>query len=134
INGLEKAKQVLAEIKGSIEQKYAHIFSYGKLVIVIGVLLSVFQQVVGINVALYYAPRIFETMGADKDASMMQTVVMGGVNVIFTILAILTVDKLGRKPLLMMGSVGMAIGMFALALFSYFEIISSATLVFIIVY
>jgi len=53
-------------------------------------------------------------MGAAKDASMLQTVVMGLVNVIFTVLAILTVDKYGRKPLLMIGSIGMAVGMFAI--------------------
>lgn len=66
--------------------------------IVIGILLSVFQQFVGINVALYYAPRIFESMGAAKDASMLQTIIMGLVNVVFTVVAIMTVDKWGRKP------------------------------------
>jgi SP family xylose:H+ symportor-like MFS transporter len=103
-------------------------------VILIGVLLSVFQQFVGINVALYYAPRIFESMGAAKDASMLQTVVMGLVNVIFTVLAIVTVDKWGRKILLLIGSVGMAVGMFAIAGLAYFEVIGMGTLVFIIIY
>jgi MFS transporter, SP family, xylose:H+ symportor len=110
------------------------LFSYGKLVIVIGILLSVFQQFVGINVALYYAPRIFESMGAAKDASMMQTVVMGLVNVVFTVLAIATVDKWGRKPLLMVGSIGMAVGMIAISALSFLHIIGVSTLVFIIIY
>jgi SP family xylose:H+ symportor-like MFS transporter len=59
---------------------------------------------------------------------------MGVINVIFTVLAILTVDKLGRKPLLMIGSIGMAVGMFALSALSYFSVIGISTLVFIIVY
>lgn len=136
INGEERAKNIFAEIKESVSKSAtkAKLFSYGKIVIVIGILLSVFQQFVGINVALYYAPRIFESMGAAKDASMLQTVVMGLVNVVFTVVAILTVDKWGRKPLLITGSIGMAIGMFAIATLSYFDIIGISTLVFIIIF
>ncbi|HOO85011.1 MAG TPA: D-xylose transporter XylE, partial [Prolixibacteraceae bacterium] len=135
ISGIDKAKEVMAEIKVSLQHHAsAKVFSFGKTVIIIGILLSVFQQFVGINVALYYAPRIFESMGAAKDASMMQTVIMGLVNVVFTVVAILTVDKWGRKPLLMVGSAGMAIGMFAIAGLAYFEIIGISTLVFIIIY
>ena len=134
INGISRAKEILNDIKNTVEHHSGKLFSYGKLVIVIGILLSVFQQFVGINVALYYAPRIFESMGSGKDASMLQTVVMGLVNVIFTVVAIVSVDKWGRKPLLMVGSIGMAIGMFAIASLSFLEIIGIGTLVFIIVY
>lgn len=134
INGTEKAKAILDEIKNTIEHHSAALFSYGKVVIVIGILLSVFQQFVGINVALYYAPRIFESMGAAKDASMLQTVVMGLINVAFTVVAILTVDRWGRKPLLMVGSIGMAVGMFAIGALSFMKIIGISTLVFIIIY
>ncbi|PLW99286.1 MAG: D-xylose transporter XylE [Marinilabiliales bacterium] len=134
INGEKKAKAVLDEIKGTLQLHSARLFTYGKIVIIIGILLSVFQQFVGINVVMYYAPRIFESMGEGKDASMLQTVVMGVVNVVFTVIAIATVDKWGRKPLLMVGSVGMAIGMFAIAALSWFEVIGTATLIFIIVY
>lgn len=134
INGTDRAKEILHDIKNTIEHHSGKLFSYGSLVIIIGILLSVFQQFVGINVALYYAPRIFESMGAGKDASMMQTVVMGLLNVVFTVVAILTVDRWGRKPLLMVGSVGMATGMFAISALAYFEIIGIGTLVFIIIY
>ncbi len=134
INGLDRAKEIFNDIKSSVEKSSAKLFSYGKIVLVIGVLLSVFQQFVGINVALYYAPRIFESMGAEKDASMLQTVVMGLINVIFTVVAILTVDKWGRKPLLMVGSIGMAIGMFAIGALAFMKIIGISTLVFIIIY
>lgn len=132
----EKAKVVLSEINESLNTTTTtgKLFSYGKTVIIVGVLLSVFQQFIGINVALYYAPRIFESMGAGQNASMLQTVVMGIVNVIFTIIAIRTVDKWGRKPLLMVGSVGMAIGMFGVALLAQAEVFGVWTLIFIIFY
>lgn len=134
VNGIEKAKEIIEEVNKTISHSTGKLFSYGKIVIIIGILLSVFQQFVGINVALYYAPRIFESMGAGKDASLIQTVVMGLVNVIFTVVAILTVDKYGRKILLLIGSIGMAIGMLAIAGLAWFEVIGIGTLVFIIVY
>lgn len=133
-NGVEKAKKILQDIKNSVDTSKAKLFSYGRAVIIIGILLSLFQQFVGINVALYYAPRIFESMGAAKDASMLQTIIMGLVNVVFTVLAIMTVDKWGRKPLLIVGSIGMAIGMIAISTLAFLGIIGITTLVFIIIY
>jgi SP family xylose:H+ symportor-like MFS transporter len=135
INGPQIAEKIMADIKRSLQQHTsAKLFSFGKKVIIIGILLSIFQQFVGINVALYYAPRIFESMGAAKDASLMQTVIMGLVNVIFTVVAIFTVDKWGRKPLLIVGSAGMALGMFAISGLAFMEVIGIGTLVFIIIY
>ncbi|TLQ07501.1 D-xylose transporter XylE [Marinilactibacillus psychrotolerans] len=130
------AKATLYEIKESFDKNNAKakLFSFGKKIVVIGILLSVFQQFVGINVALYYAPRIFESMGAGKDASMFQTIIMGLVNVVFTLIAIFTVDKFGRKPLLIIGSIGMTIGMFGVAGMAYSNIIGVGTLIFIIIY
>ncbi|MDR2774870.1 MAG: D-xylose transporter XylE [Tannerella sp.] len=131
----EQAEEILREIMSTIaDRTKAKVFSYGKKIIVTGILLSVFQQFVGINVALYYAPRIFESMGVARDASMLQTIVMGFVNVIFTVLAIVTVDRWGRKPLLVTGSIGMAAGMIAIAVLSYFDVISIFTLIFIILF
>ncbi|MDR0799353.1 MAG: MFS transporter, partial [Dysgonamonadaceae bacterium] len=129
------SRKVMSEILSSIsDQTKTKLLAYGWKIILIGILLSVFQQFVGINVALYYAPRIFESMGAAKGDSMLQTIVMGLVNVAFTVLAILTVDKWGRKPLLITGSIGMAIGMLAIAIMSYKNIIGIGTLVFIIIF
>ncbi|MDO6656952.1 D-xylose transporter XylE [Anaerobacillus sp. 1_MG-2023] len=128
------AKATLYEIKNSFDTNKAKLFAFGKTIVFVGILLSIFQQFVGINVALYYAPRIFESMGAARDASMVQTIIMGLVNVIFTIIAILTVDKWGRKPLLIVGSIGMTIGMFGVAGMAFSGIIGIATLVFIIIY
>ncbi|MCH5335268.1 MAG: D-xylose transporter XylE [Alistipes sp.] len=134
INGTAEAKTILGEIKATVNEKREKIFTYGVTVIVVGVLLSFFQQAVGINVVLYYAPRIFENMGASGDASMVQTVVMGIVNIVFTVVAIFTVDKVGRRPLLIIGSIGMTIGMAALAVLSFTDSIGVAALVFIIIY
>ncbi|MCT2536742.1 D-xylose transporter XylE [Aquibacillus koreensis] len=128
------AKATMFEIKKSFDVNKAKLFTFGKGIIVIGILLSIFQQFVGINVALYYAPRIFESMGAGRDASMFQTIVMGLVNVVFTLIAIFTVDKFGRKPLLIIGSIGMTIGMFGVAGMAFSGAIGIGTLIFIIIY
>jgi len=114
INGESKARQILQEIKSTITQKTERLFSYGYLCIFIGIMLSVFQQIVGINAVLYYAPRIFEDMGMTNP--MVNTVVMGVVNIIFTLIAVFTVEKVGRKPLLITGSLGMGLGAFGVAL------------------
>lgn len=114
INGEAKAATILAEIKATAHEKTERLFTYGWLVIFVGIMLSVFQQAVGINAVLYFAPRIFETMGMGNP--MVQTVFMGIVNILFTLLAVFTVEKWGRKPLLIYGSIGMAVGAFGVAL------------------
>ena len=75
----------------------------------IGIGLAVFQQLCGINVVFNYTPKIFESIGASQDDQLLQTVFIGGVNLVFTILAMLLVDKLGRKPLMLIGAGGLAI-------------------------
>ena len=114
INGSSKAQEILDEIKGTVAEKKEKLFTYGWVVIFVGIMLSVFQQIVGINAVLYYAPRIFESMGMGNP--MTQTVLMGIVNISFTLVAIFTVEKLGRKPLLIVGSLGMALGALGVAL------------------
>ena len=134
INGAAEARTIHTEIRRTVHAKTERLFAYGAAVILIGILLSFFQQAIGINVVLYYAPRIFAGMGASGDASMLQTVVMGVVNILFTVVAIFTVDRVGRKPLLIVGSAGMMIGMAALAALSFTGSIGIAALVFIIIY
>ncbi len=114
INGSSVASQVLSDIKSTVVEKKEKLLAYGFIVIFIGCMLSVFQQFVGINAVLYFAPRIFESMGMGNP--MTQTVLMGIVNISFTLVAIFTVEKLGRKPLLITGSLGMAIGAIGVAL------------------
>jgi MFS transporter, SP family, xylose:H+ symportor len=134
INGTNKASEILKDIKDSAHEKVEKVLAYGWKVLIIGVLLSVFQQVVGINVVLYYAPTIFKGLGFGNDAAMYQTVIMGFINIVFTLVAIFTVDKFGRKPLLIIGSTGMAVGMFAIGLLAYLHIIGVSTLIFIVIY
>ena len=114
INGSSVASQIISDIKATVVEKKEKLLAYGFLVIFIGCMLSVFQQFVGINAVLYFAPRIFESMGMGNP--MTQTVLMGIVNISFTLVAIFTVEKLGRKPLLITGSLGMAIGAIGVAL------------------
>ena len=113
INGESKAREILAEIKATAVEKTEKLFTYGWMVIFIGCMLSVFQQIIGINAVLYFAPRIFESMGVSNN--MLFTVIMGVINISFTLVAVFTVEKLGRKPLLITGSLGMALGALGVA-------------------
>ncbi len=113
INGAERGAYVLKRIKETITIKIEPIMTYGAMCIFVGIMLSVFQQAVGINAVLYYAPRIFGDMGMENP--MVITVFMGIVNILFTLVAIFTVEKWGRKPLLIWGSLGMALGAFGVA-------------------
>lgn len=133
INGAEPAKKILAEIKNTVHERTEKLFTYGVTVIVVGILLSVFQQAIGINAVLYYAPRIFQGLGMEG-GGMMQTVLMGVVNILFTLVAIFTVEKMGRKPLLIIGSIGMAIGAFSVALCDNYQIGGLVPVLSIIVY
>ena len=113
INGSSKAQQILQDIKDTMVVKTEKLMTYGFVCIFVGIMLSVFQQAVGINAVLSYAPRIFGDMGMDNP--MILTVFMGVVNILFTLVAIFTVEKWGRKPLLIWGSIGMAIGALGVA-------------------
>ncbi|WP_298366363.1 D-xylose transporter XylE [uncultured Lutibacter sp.] len=134
VNGLEEGKKILAEIQNTVVSHSGKLFSFGITVIVIGVLLSVFQQFVGINVVLYYAPEIFKSMGSGTDAALLQTIIVGAVNLLFTVLAIMTVDKFGRKPLMIIGALGMAFAMFALGTTFFMESVGMGALIFMLIY
>ena len=132
INGALEANNILTDIKNTITVKTEKVMSYGFTCLFVGVMLSVFQQAVGINAVLYYAPRIFQDMGMDNP--MMQTIIMGVVNISFTLVAVFTVEKLGRKPLLICGSIGMAIGAFGVALTFGNPAMGTVTMLSIMVY
>lgn len=134
VNGLEEGKKILAEIQNTVVSNSGKLFSFGIAVIVIGVLLSVFQQFVGINVVLYYAPEIFKSMGSGTDVALLQTIIVGAVNLLFTVLAIMTVDKYGRKPLMIIGAIGMAFAMFALGTTFFMESVGMGALIFMLIY
>ena len=132
INGVAKGKSILQNVKETLVEDKGKLLSFGMLVIFIGVMLSVFQQTVGINAVLYFAPRIFDSMGMGNP--MVQTVIMGIVNILFTLVAIFTVEKLGRKPLLIYGSAGMAIGALGVAFSNIFSVSPIVPVMSIMVY
>lgn len=138
VNGSKnKAQEILEDIKSSLNNQTTgktNIFSYGKIVLVVGIAVAILQQLVGINVILYYAPRIFEELGAGQNGSMLQTVIVGVTNVIFMALAILFVDSWGRKPLLIGGSIGCAISLFTVTALASMNIFGLSTLIFILLY
>lgn len=119
----DKARKEIEKIKESIEKeknkeapKLSEIFSPNlRLVLTIGVVIAVLQQLSGINSVFFYAPMIFEQSGIGTDASFIQAILVGLTNLVFTILAILVIDRIGRKPLLVFGVTGIAISMFLLA-------------------
>jgi len=108
------AKESVLNIKnslaGMVKANYADVFKKGVWpAVMVGIGLAVFQQLCGINTVFNYAPAIFKSIGASENNQLLQTVFIGGVNLVFTILAMLLVDKLGRKPLMLIGSGGLAI-------------------------
>jgi sugar porter (SP) family MFS transporter len=101
-----------ARERGSFGDLFSHAM---QRVLTIGILVAVLQQITGINAVFFYAPMIFEQSGIGTDASFMQAVLVGIVNVVFTVLAILTIDRLGRRPLLGFGLAGIAVCMLLLS-------------------
>jgi MFS transporter, SP family, arabinose:H+ symporter len=86
-----------------------------RIVLIIGVVVAVLQQITGINSVFFYAPMIFEQSGIGADASFSQAILVGLTNVVFTVLAIMFIDRFGRKILLIFGLSGIAISMFVLS-------------------
>jgi SP family xylose:H+ symportor-like MFS transporter len=111
----EERDRELSEIRASLSEHHSgKLFSFGALLVLVGITVSIFQQFVGINVVLYYATDIFKGMGMSTNASLMQTIIVGAVNLVFTVVAILSVDHFGRKPLQIIGAMIMAASMISL--------------------
>lgn len=108
-NELKEIKNTLSETTGSIKD----LFKPGlKIALLIGILLAILQTTTGIDAVVYYAPKIFLKSGfKSENSALLATVVIGINKFIFTIIAILTVDKFGRKPLLLIGIAGMGISL-----------------------
>ena len=121
INGTAEADRQFKAIGESVHNedrgKFVECFHRGMFgLLMVGILLAVFQQVTGINVVMYYAPTIFKSAGFGNDSALFQTALMGIVNLTFSVISMFFVDKIGRKPLLISGSIGMSIAMILLAL------------------
>ncbi len=123
ISGPRRAEKELAKVKQSLQRQASRsglslkaLFHPSmKLVLTIGITVAILQQITGINSVFFYAPMIFEQSGIGTDASFMQAVLVGLVNLVFTVLAISLIDRLGRRPLLLFGVAGVAASMLLLA-------------------
>ncbi|NLX14666.1 MAG: sugar porter family MFS transporter [Phycisphaerales bacterium] len=108
---MEEIRSALLEEEGTVRQ----LFSPGiRKALLVGIGLAILQQITGINIVLYFAPEIFKKTGGLSAQAISDTVFVGIVNLIFTVVAVWVVDKIGRKPLLMIASTGMGISLFLL--------------------
>ncbi|MBR9911446.1 MAG: sugar porter family MFS transporter [Gammaproteobacteria bacterium] len=151
---MQEAKQVLARITASEEEArlefedIALSFSESKkhhritlatkgiaFVLFMGIMLSIFQQITGINAILYYGAEIFaNALGYGPEDALKQQLWLGGVNLTFTFVAIFTIDKWGRKPLFITGTIGMFLGLSVLALTIYSQQMGIVSLIAILVF
>ncbi len=120
ISGDESANHELAEIEKSIASEdagtYRDVFSKElRPILVIGMLLAFFQQMTGINSIMYYAPIIFQKIGNGTNSAFIQTVAVGAVNLIFTLVSLRLIDRWGRKPLLIVGAIGMIVSLLVMS-------------------
>ena len=123
VSGPERARADLREIHASISEEAAGdtvelraLFHPSmKLVLTIGISVGILQQITGINSVFFYAPMIFEQSGIGTNAAFMQAVLVGLTNLVFTVVAMALIDRLGRRPLLGFGLTGIAVCMLALS-------------------
>jgi sugar porter (SP) family MFS transporter len=138
VEGPDYARVEMQEIREALtceEADFRQLLAPGiRVALGLGIALAVLQQVTGINVFLYYAPEIFKKLGSETDIALLQTVVVGSVNLLFTVIAIWTVDKLGRKPLMMAGAAGMGLCLGALGFSAYYDHTAAWVLFFILGY
>ena len=139
INPTEDIQSIQNEILNSIQQEtktqWQTLFkSEFRVVLLVGIGLSILQQLTGINAILYYAPEIFKNLGSSTDASLLETSMLGIVNLIFTLVSIYFVDKMGRKPLLYIGSTGMSVALLAVGIFIYFNSVGNWILPFLLLF
>ena len=139
MRGRQHAQLALSEIQETLREdtaSFSQLWSPGvRVAMVIGVVMAVLQQVTGINVVLYYAPEIFKSAGLDATKAIDQTVLVGLINMLFTVVAIWVVDLIGRKPLLLLGSAGMGASLVLLGLaFIRQQFQGSLVLIFVLAY
>lgn len=139
VNGPVEGRNVLNEIKETLKQEVgtlSDLFSTRlRPALVIGIILALFSQITGINAIIYYAPEIFKGIGFAAESALMQTVLIGAINTIFTFVALWLIDKAGRKTLLQWGVAGMIICLLAVGICFQFNFTSGPWLiVFILAY
>jgi len=103
-----------------------------KPLLFIGIILAIFQQINGINTIMYYAPKIFANIGQTNNSALMQTILIGGTNLVFTLVAMVLIDRFGRKLLIVVGSTGMMLMLAGLSIL-YFTNHTSGILVLVFI-
>jgi SP family arabinose:H+ symporter-like MFS transporter len=139
INGDADAAKEFEAIRNSLVEKsdssYKAVFAPAmRLPLFVGVGLAVLQQITGINAIMYYAPTIFAKSGLSVDSAIFQTILVGVINLAFSLIAVFVVDKLGRKPLLVIGSSLMTISLLTVAASFAYNLDSMITLTAILVF
>lgn len=136
INGPEETHRILKEIKEAVNEEkgsFLDLFKPGiRKAMVVGSVLALFSQVTGINAIIYYAPEIFKQVGFGSESSLFQTMIIGFVNMLFTLVAIRFIDYWGRRTLLIWGISGMVSCLLGMGMFFYFEITSGSLLLLFI--
>ncbi len=127
--GIREIKETLALEEGSFRELFRPGF---RRPILIAIVLAVFQQITGINAILYYAPRIFESAGFGRMSAIGQSTIIGFANMIFTIVAIVLADRVGRRPLLLVATAGMGLSLALLGAAFKFQFLPPSALLFVI--
>ena len=136
-SGKEFASAELKEIEETLKNQEESTFRdllapKIKPLLFIGIILAVFQQITGINTIMYYAPKIFANVSQSNDSALFQTILIGGTNLIFTLVAMVLIDRLGRKLLIIIGSTGMMLMLSGLSAL-YFTNQTSGVLVLVFI-
>lgn len=136
-SGKEFASAELKEIEETLKNQEESTFSdllapKIKPLLFIGIILAVFQQITGINTIMYYAPKIFANVGQSNDSALLQTILIGGTNLVFTLVAMVLIDRFGRKLLIVIGSTGMMLMLTGLSAL-YFTSHTSGVLVLVFI-
>ena len=129
-------KEIQQTLQSQEESSYSELFSPKiRPLLFIGIILAVFQQITGINTIMYYAPKIFASVGQSSDLALLQTIAIGGTNLIFTLVAMTLIDRFGRKRLILFGSAGMTLMLAGLSVLFFLKQTSGImVLVFILGY
>ena len=136
VNTPEVAAAEVVSIKDTLaleQGKLSELFRPGfRTALLVGVFLAVFQQITGINAILYYAPRIFEGAGFARMSAIGQSTIIGAFNMLFTVVAIVLADRVGRRPLLLVATGGMGVSLALLGAAFKFQFLPASALLFII--
>ncbi len=136
VNGEEKARLVMQEVKATLREEKGTIrelFAPGlRTAMIVGMFLAMFSQITGINAIIYYAPEIFKSVGFGTDSALLQTVIIGITNTVFTFVAIRFIDRAGRRKLLLWGVSGMILCLTGVGIVFWFDLSSGPLLLFFI--